>query len=58
MQQLSAHPSGCSSLVVTSSRGVEVRLPSPPTARRGYLGVRFTANGNVARSTTLVRRIR
>jgi hypothetical protein len=57
MQQLSSEPRGCRALV-TSPNGVVVRLPSPPTGRQRYVGVRFTANANLTRSTTLVRLVR
>jgi hypothetical protein len=58
MQQASATRRGCRSLVLTSPRGLEVRLASPASARQRYVGVRFTADANVARSTTLVRPVR
>lgn len=58
MQQLSDEQSGCHALILTAQRGLEVRLAAPARVRGRYVGVRFTADANLARSTTLVRPVR
>ena len=56
MEQASATRAGCRSLALTPMRRPHVRLAAPSAARR-YVGVRFTADANPGRSSTVVVRV-
>jgi hypothetical protein len=53
MQQASADRAGCRLLALTPMRRPDVRLAAPSAARR-FVGVRFTADANPGRSSTVV----
>jgi hypothetical protein len=57
MQQASATRAGCRLLALTPMRRPDVRLAAPSAARR-YVGVRFTADANPGRSSTVVVSVR
>jgi hypothetical protein len=57
MQQASAAGVGCRVLALTPMRRPDIRLAAPSGVRR-FVGVRFTADANPGRSSTVVVRVR
>src|SRR5262249_53996060 len=53
MEHASAARAGCRSLALTPMRRPDIRLASPLGGRR-FVGVRFTADANQGRSSTVV----
>lgn len=58
MQQSAAGRAGCRALALTPPRTLGVRLAAPSVPGARYVGIRFTAEANPVRSTTLVLRAR
>jgi hypothetical protein len=54
MQGRSGASTGCRSLALTPTRRPDVRLAPTEGALRRFVGVRFTADANLGRSTTMV----